>query len=625
MIEPEPDRHGGRPTELLPGREPGQSAPVVEVPERPALSQNVQLVGEMPETGFTDRQWLVQRDGRFIQLTELLYRIAEHANGDRTLEEIAARVTDATVWVVTAADVRQLLRTKLIPSGLVAATNRRVVSSVRAASPADAPSPLAMNLRVPLLGRRAIDPIAARLQVFFAPPVLVPVLVVLAVAHGWLYLGHGAADSIGAALYTPGALLGALAIMLVSGVFHELGHASALRYGGGQAREIGAGFYLFLPALYSDVTDCYRLGRWARVRTDLGGVYFHLIFALGLMGLYWVSGRELWLFVALMIDLEVLRQFFPFVRLDGYWVLADLTGIPDFFSQMGPFVRSVLPIPGSNGSKLPNLRPWVKAAFASYIILTIPILSFIFLLTIAGVPALVAVAWDALAHQAAEFASTWNDGEVLAMSALVTQMLLLALPVFGTAYFFYSVGRTLTAMVWKWSRPTPGRRLAAALSTGGAIALLGFLWIPELPPTGVERFAIRGRTHTSTPVAYPQTPPVGGPHAPQFQDCGFYDAPIVTENAVHSLERGAVWITYRPDLPPGELDALRRLARRERLVLVSPYPELPVPVVASAWGRQLRLDSADDSRLGRFVRIFQNGLQAPERGRKCTGGTGTPR
>src|SRR5437762_5605273 len=121
------------------------------------------------------------------------------------------------------------------------------------------------------------------------------------------------------------------------------------------------------------------------------------------------------------------------------------------------------------------------------------------------------------------------------------------------------------------------------------------------------------------------TPPVGGPHAPQFQDCGFYDAPIVTENAVHSLERGAVWITYRPDLPPGELDALRRLARRERLVLVSPYPELPVPVVASAWGRQLRLHSADDSRLGRFVRIFQNGLQAPERGRECSGGIGTPR
>ena len=63
MIQPQPD--GGRITEHRSGSEPGQSAPVVEVPERPALSQNVQLVGEMPETGFTDRQWLVQRDGRW--------------------------------------------------------------------------------------------------------------------------------------------------------------------------------------------------------------------------------------------------------------------------------------------------------------------------------------------------------------------------------------------------------------------------------------------------------------------------------------------------------------------------------------------------------------------------------
>src|SRR2546430_4114110 len=106
-------------------------------------------------------------------------------------------------------------------------------------------------------------------------------------------------------------------------------------------------------------------------------------------------------------------------------------------------------------------------------------------------------------------------------------------------------------MVWKWSRPTPGRRLAAALSTGGAIALLGFLWIPGLPPTGVERFAVRGRSHTSTPVAYPQTPPVGGPHAPQVQNCGFYDAPIVTENGVHSSSVARCGSPIGPTCPRG--------------------------------------------------------------------------
>src|SRR3989442_12185424 len=100
---------------------------------------------------------------------------------------------------------------------------------------------------------------------------------------------------------------------------------------------------------------------------------------------------------------------------------------------------------------------------------------------------------------------------------------------------------------------------------------------------------------------------------------------MVAEPAVHSLEQGAVWITYRPDLPSAQVDVLRRLARRERLVLVSPHTELPVPVVASAWGRQVRLDYADDSRLGRFVHAFQRCLQAPERGGACRVGTRVPR
>ena len=59
----------------------------------------------MPGTGFKDRQWLIERDGRFIQVTELLYRVAEQANGTRTLEKIAEKVTESTDWMVDADDV----------------------------------------------------------------------------------------------------------------------------------------------------------------------------------------------------------------------------------------------------------------------------------------------------------------------------------------------------------------------------------------------------------------------------------------------------------------------------------------------------------------------------------------
>src|SRR5918998_2631980 len=103
---------------------------------------------------------------------------------------------------------------------------------------------------------------------------------------------------------------------------------------------MGAGIYMVYPAFYTDVSDNYRLPRWARVRTDLGGFYFNLIFVLGLMGLYVVTGQQFLLLVVVLINLEIIHQLLPFVRLDGYWTLADITGIPDLFTHIGPYLRT---------------------------------------------------------------------------------------------------------------------------------------------------------------------------------------------------------------------------------------------------------------------------------------------
>jgi hypothetical protein len=144
------------------------------------------------------------------------------------------------------------------------------------------------------------------------------------------------------------------------------------------------------------------------------------------------------------------------------------------------------------------------------------------------------------------------------------------------------------------------------------------------PPEGVRSFEIASRAHTEGSVSYEQTPPAGGEHNPVWQNCGFYSEPVRSENAVHSLEHGAVWITYRPGLPEGQVDELRKIASENDFVLVSPYPDLPAPVVASAWGKQLELDSADDPDLERFVNAYQQGPQTPEPGAVCTGGIGEP-
>ena len=126
--------------------------------------------------------------------------------------------------------------------------------------------------------------------------------------------------------------------------------------------------------------------------------------------------------------------------------------------------------------------------------------------------------------------------------------------------------------------------------------------------------------HTDGPVDYAQTPPLGGDHLPVWQDCGFYEVPITTEAGVHSLEHGAVWVTYDPDLPAGQVEELQRLAADDAYLLVSPMDGLPASVVASAWSVQLQLDDVDDERLPAFLVAYLQGPQNPEPGAPCSGG-----
>lgn len=141
--------------------------------------------------------------------------------------------------------------------------------------------------------------------------------------------------------------------------------------------------------------------------------------------------------------------------------------------------------------------------------------------------------------------------------------------------------------------------------------------------TGVQTFRETSKHVTGT-VNYPQSPPAGGGHNQVWLNCGMYDKPVPSENAVHDLEHGAVWITYRPKLPASQVDALRQMVPGETYLALSPSPNLPAPVVASAWGAQLRLTSVGDRRLTEFIQRYRQSSQAPEPGAPCTGGTGTP-
>lgn len=173
-----------------------------------------------------------------------------------------------------------------------------------------------------------------------------------------------------------------------------------------------------------------------------------------------------------------------------------------------------------------------------------------------------------------------------------------------------------------------GFLVAAVVVVGGvwAVFALGDDGPPaetEPRPTAVEEveeFSDLARDHTTEPVTYEETPPVGGAHDPTWQTCAFYEAPIRAEHAVHSMEHGAVWITYDPALPEEQVAEIRALVEGDGYLLASPYEGLPSPVVTSAWGLQLQLDGAEDPRLGEFVAAYGQGPQTPEPGASCAFG-----
>lgn len=173
--------------------------------------------------------------------------------------------------------------------------------------------------------------------------------------------------------------------------------------------------------------------------------------------------------------------------------------------------------------------------------------------------------------------------------------------------------------------PVLGDGAAATSSSSSALPATTATTDPTGAIDGVEVYAITDVDHTAGTVDYDPVPPVAGNHAAVWQNCGFYAEPVSSEAAVHSLEHGAVWVTYRTDLPENEVETLRALTSNT-YILVSPWggDDLPAPVVASAWNRQLRLETADDPRLTAFVTAFRSGRQSPEPGAPCTGGTGTP-
>lgn len=125
-------------------------------------------------------------------------------------------------------------------------------------------------------------------------------------------------------------------------------------------------------------------------------------------------------------------------------------------------------------------------------------------------------------------------------------------------------------------------------------------------------------------VSYKVNPPDGGEHNGLWQNCGVYTQPIQDGKAVHSLEHGAVWITYQPSLPAAQIAALAKdYVDGQDYMMISPH-EQANPITVSAWGRQVDVTDPSDPRIKTFIDGYRNGPSTPERGALCNNGVGSP-
>jgi putative peptide zinc metalloprotease protein len=446
----------------------GESGPA----EPPRLADGVELLGEYQDSGYSQPPSLVRRpDGQVIQMSPLLYRVACRIDGIRDPAAIAALVSEDLGRSLSADQVRYLLTAKLLPLGIAS-------GNCTGAAPPKANPLLALKARGTLLPERVANAAGTLLRPLFRLPMVIAVVGCILAVDYWLFAVHGLGGGVQQLLRNPVDLLIVLGLTVISAAFHECGHATGCRYGGARSGLIGVGIYLVWPSFFTNVTDSYRLSRAGRLRTDLGGLYFNLIFMLALAGIYAATSAEILLLVIAITHLEMLEQLLPFVRFDGYFILSDLAGVPDLFARVVPIVRSTVSR-GRRDPRVTGLRRHARILVTGWVLCVIPLLAAGLGYLLLKFPGINRALWRSGARQA-HLLSAALGGHRYALAAVdAVGFALLALSLAGSLYIVAGLTRRLTTAGLRWSAGRPGRRLLVAVAGAACLALLASFWTAQ--------------------------------------------------------------------------------------------------------------------------------------------------
>lgn len=439
----------------------------------PALADGVELLGAMQGSGYRQVPGLVRRaDGQTIQLTPLLYALLSAVDGARGIADVADVVSRQAGRRLQPQDAEQLLETKLRPLGVLRGADGGQ-PEVHKVDPL-----LGLRFRIAVTDPTTTRRLTAPFAVLFRPLVAAVVIAAFVLTAAWLLFVKGLGSATADAFDTPALLLLIVVFTVLSAGFHEFGHAAACRYGGATPGAMGAGLYLVWPAFYTEVNDSYRLGRAGRLRVDLGGLYFNALFAVATVGVWALTRSDALLLLVVAQVLQMLRQLTPLVRFDGYHVLADLTGVPDLYSRIGPTLRGLLPWNwGRAETRL--LRPWARAVVSAWVLVVVPVLLFTIGITVVAFPRVVGTALTRLRTDVGVMGTAWEHGDVSRGFVALFAMVVVALPVLGGFFVLGRLLRRLSTLAWRRTRGRPVARALVVAAAAVAVVALAVAWWPR--------------------------------------------------------------------------------------------------------------------------------------------------
>lgn len=483
---------GGFPYALSPAYEEGEATgtplppfagrPAPPPPEAgavvPRLSAGLRLHGEYQGSGFTEPKYIARRgDGQVVQLSRLLHLVASAVDGRRDTREIAREVSASFGREVSAENIGYLVENKLQPLGITVPPGQET-------DEVDGPRSdllLALKGHRVIFDERRVAVIARSLAWLHRPPVVAVVLVLALAMDTWLFGFHGAMTPVLNVLDQPLLLLAVFGLTVASLVFHEFGHASACRYDGATPGCIGCGLFLIWPSMYTDVTDVYRIGRAGRIRTDLGGVYFNVVFMLVLTGTYFATGQPFLLCAVYLGHFEVLEQLMPAVRLDGYFILGDLAGVPDLYGKIKPILLSALPWRGTDPA-VADLKPKTRAVVTAWVLTMVPLLAAEVAYALWNLPRLVATGVRSLTQQLIGTYEAFADGQWAAGLAGVLGSLMLIVPLAGMTYLSVRLSGRLGRNALRATSGRPRLRAALVLGVAAVATTLAYAWTSGVTP-----------------------------------------------------------------------------------------------------------------------------------------------